>query len=156
MPPKKKSKASSPPAPKVPDEPMEYVNHIRENAGKCFAHVGKKKEGVDNYDIEQNVREIRALLKINAYYFSRCIKAADLPHRDDDVDVTLQFTRSILDEVKVRQNRSLGSKEDEGDDDDDDDDARRITEFVVEESISRKIFGIKPSRESEKCVCGSV
>jgi len=82
---------------------MEYVNHIRENAGKHFAHAGKKKDGVDNYDIEQNVREIRALLKINAEFFSRCIKAADPPHRDDGVDVTLQFTRSILDEVKVPQ-----------------------------------------------------
>jgi hypothetical protein len=50
MPPKKKrSKASPPSAPKVPDEPMEYVNHIRENAGKCFTHAGKKKDV--NYDI---------------------------------------------------------------------------------------------------------
>ena len=50
MPPKKKrSKASPPSAPKVPDEPMEYVNHIRENAGKRFAHAGKKKNV--NYDI---------------------------------------------------------------------------------------------------------
>jgi hypothetical protein len=123
---------------------MEYVNHIRENAGKRFAHAGKKKDV--NYDIEQNVREIRALLKINAEIFSRCIKAADLPHREDGVDGTLQFTRSTLDEVKVRQNRSRGSEEDE-DDDDNDDDARRKTEFVVEESISRKMFGIKPLTE---------
>jgi hypothetical protein len=62
------------------------------------------------------------------------------------VDGTLQLTRSTLDEVKVRQNRSRGSEEDE-DDDDNDDDAHRKTEFVVEESISRKNFGIKPLTE---------
>jgi hypothetical protein len=66
----------------------------------------------------------------------------------------LQFTRSTLDEVKVRQNRSRGSEEDEDDDDDgddddddDDDDAHRKTEFVVEESILRKMYGIKPLTE---------
>ena len=60
MPPKKKrSKASPPSAPKVPDEPMEYVNQIRENAGKCFTHAGKKKDV--NYDIRA--------LKINAEIF---------------------------------------------------------------------------------------
>ena len=62
------------------------------------------------------------------------------------MDGTLQLTRSTLDEVKVRQNRSRGSEEDE-DDDDNDDDAHRKTEFVVEESISRKNFGIKPLTE---------
>ncbi len=78
--------------------------------------------------------------------FSLCIKDADLTHRADGVDGTLQLTRSTLDEVKVRQNRFRGSEEDE-DDDDDDDDARRKTEFVVEESISRKMFGVKPLTE---------
>jgi hypothetical protein len=47
---------------------------------------------------------------------------------------------------KCPKNRSLVSKEDEGDDDDDND-ARQITEFVVKESISRKITGIKPLTE---------
>ena len=67
MPPKKKGKNE----PKEPDDPLEYVNHIREEAGKRFVTTGRRNNV--NLDIEQNVREIRALLKINDEIFGRCI-----------------------------------------------------------------------------------
>lgn len=59
MPPKKKRKKSSA-APKEPEEPLEFVTHIREKVKSVL--LAEKKNVI--YDIEQNVREIRALLNI--------------------------------------------------------------------------------------------
>jgi hypothetical protein len=146
MHPQKNMKSSPPSAPKVPDEPMEYVNHIRENSGKRFAHTGNIKDV--NYDIEKNVREIRALLKINAEIFSRCTKAADLSH---SFGGALQITRSVVNRVIVRSHKDEDSDDEDSDykddDDDDDDDARPKTEFFVEESLSKKIFNMEPLTE---------
>eukprot|EP00985_Skeletonema_marinoi_P011445 scaffold5456_cov73-Skeletonema_marinoi.AAC.1 len=70
MPPMKKRKSAG--APKEPEEPLDFVTHIREKAQKRFA---SRRKNV-NYDIEQNVREIRALLNINAEIFGRVIDSA--------------------------------------------------------------------------------
>ena len=46
-------------------EPMEQLSQIRESFGKSL----QPSEGIDqrhNYDIEQNIREIRAILSTNA------------------------------------------------------------------------------------------
>jgi hypothetical protein len=78
MPPRKniKSPASEEPPEEPPKGPLECINHIREEAGKRFVAPGNV-ENV-NYDIEQNFREIRALLKINAEIFSRCYPSMSL------------------------------------------------------------------------------
>ena len=70
MPPKKKGKNE----PKDPVDPLEYVNHIREEVGKRFVTTGRNNV---NLDIEQNVREIRALLNINDEIFGRCMSMGD-------------------------------------------------------------------------------
>ena len=95
MPPKKKAKKS---APKEPEDPLEYANHIREEAGKRFNKSIKKKNV--NLDIEQNIREIRALLKINDEIFERCM-SAEWTHVKY-IKTLVTFTRYGFDVVKVR------------------------------------------------------
>jgi hypothetical protein len=94
MPPKKKAKKS----PKEPEDPLEYINYVREKAEKSFAAKGKKSN--INYDIEQNVREIRALLKINTEIFDRCKSSGDFSQQGNS---SATFTRYGYEVVKVRQ-----------------------------------------------------
>ena len=95
MPPKKKAKKSA-----AEEEPLEYIEHVRERATKRFAKShGKKKKNV-NYDIEQNIREIRALLNINDEIFQRCISSGQITSKSKSAT----FTRYSYDVVKVRQN----------------------------------------------------
>lgn len=113
MPPKKKRKSSG--APKEPEEPLEFVTQIREKGQKRFA--SRKKNVI--YDIEQNVREIRALLNINSEIFGRVMDSAS--NYSSGNSATL--TRYGFDVVKVRQ--SGGS-----------------TEFITEAAVSAKAFTI--------------
>ena len=91
MPPKKKAKKS----PKEPEDPLEYINYVREKAEKSFAAKGRKSN--TNYDIEQNVREIRALLNINKEIFDRCKSSGGIIKKQST------FTRYGYEVVKVRQ-----------------------------------------------------
>jgi len=113
MPPRKKRKSSG--APKEPEEPLDFVTHIREKAQKRFA---SRRKNV-NYDIEQNVREIRALLNINAEIFGRVIDSAS--NYGSGESVTL--TRHGFDVVKVRQ-------------------SGESTEFITEPACSEDTFPI--------------
>jgi len=92
MPPKKKAKKS----PTEPEDPLEYINYVREKAEKSFAKKGRKSN--TNYDIEQNVREIRALLKINTEIFDRCKSSGRIIKKQ-----STSFTRYGYEVVKVRQ-----------------------------------------------------
>ena len=72
---RKKPKTSSS---KEPDEPLECINYIRECAVKNLVNYsGRKKGGHVNSDIEQNFREVRALLNINAEIFARCMDSVE-------------------------------------------------------------------------------
>ena len=103
MPPKKKAKKSA-----AEEEPLEYIEHVRERATKRFAKShGKKKKNV-NYDIEQNIREIRALLKINDEIFQRCISSGQITSESKSAT----FTRYSYDVVNVRQNTTNQSQTD--------------------------------------------
>ena len=115
MPSKKKRKKSSGGASKEPEEPIEFVTHIREQGQKRFA--SSRKNVI--YDIEQNVREIRALLNINAEIFGRVMESAS--NYSSGNSVTL--TRYGFDVVKVRQ--SGGS-----------------TEFITEAAVSTNAFDV--------------
>jgi len=119
MPPKKKAKTAP-----IPDDPEEYITHIREKSGKRFESTGRKKNV--NYDIEQNVREIRALLKINAEIFDRCIISAANEHDGKMVS----FTRYSFDVVRVRPYHGTTQ-----------------THFVAEYDRSSKNFDMKPLSE---------
>ncbi len=114
MPPKKKRKSSG--APKEPEEPLEFVTHVRDKAQKRF--VSRRKN--INYDIEQNVREIRALLNINSEIFGRVMGAAS---NYSSGSKTATLTRYGFDVVKVRQS---GGK----------------AEFITEAAVSTKAFSI--------------
>jgi len=72
MPPKKKSKKSTTPkAKKKPVDPLEHLAEVREKAVKVLVKSEKNKNV--NYDIEQNIREIRAILATNTEIFDRCM-----------------------------------------------------------------------------------
>jgi hypothetical protein len=81
-----------------PDDPTDFKDHIRDEAAKRF--IPLKRTHV-KYETEQLIREIRALLKINAEIFTRCLDSAD-HHYTTGYSAT--FTRSTFDEVRVRQN----------------------------------------------------
>ena len=95
MPPKRKKARKSTTV--EPDEPLEYATYIREKSAKLFAPSGKKKNV--SYDIEQNIREIRALLKINAEIFGRCMSSVN----NCNDHASASFTRYGFDVIKVRQ-----------------------------------------------------
>jgi hypothetical protein len=84
---------------KEPDEPLECIHYIRECAVKSLVYSGKKKGGHVNSDIEQNFREIRALLKINAEIFTRCMDSVEKGYTGTNAT----FTRLGYDVVTVRQ-----------------------------------------------------
>ena len=92
---RKKPKTSS----KEPDEPLECINYIRECAVKNLVNPGRKKGGHVNSDIEQNFREVRALLNINAEIFTRCMDSVEKGFTGTNA----VFARSGYDVVKVRQ-----------------------------------------------------
>jgi hypothetical protein len=114
MPPKKKRKSSSGP-PKDPEEPLEFVANIREAGQKRFASSRKN----IIYDIEQNVREIRALLNINAEIFGRVMDFAS----NYSSGQSAILTRYGFDVVKVRQRGA-------------------VTEFITEAACSSERFSI--------------
>ena len=62
----------NPPSPLSELEPLEQVSKAREELGALL--ISDKKNGAVNFDIEQNIREIRAILKMNAEIFDRCIQ----------------------------------------------------------------------------------
>ena len=122
MPPKKRAKKS----PTEPEDPLEYANYIREEAGKRFSKSIKKKKNV-NLDIEQNIREIRALLKINDEIFERCMSAEWTCGKQHDKTLVV-FTRYAFDVVKVRPYNAL-------------------TQFITEPQCSKKEFDMKSLSE---------
>ena len=93
---RKKPKTSSS---KEPDEPLECIHYIRECAVKNLVNSGRKKGGHVNSDIEQNFREVRALLNINAEIFARCMDSVEKGFTGTNA----VFARSGYDVVKVRQ-----------------------------------------------------
>lgn len=120
IPPEKKAKRSL--SPNEPEDPLEYANYIREGAGKRFNKSIKKKKNV-NFNIEQNIREIRALLKINDEIFERCMSAEWTYGRHDKTLV--MFTRYGFEVVKVRPSGTL-------------------TQFITKPECSKKEFDMKP------------
>ena len=99
------------------EEPLEYIERIREQATKWFVTTDDRKNKV-NYDIEQNIREIRALLNINDEIFQRCISSGKIK------STSASFTRYSYDVVKVRQDPTNQTQ----------------TQFITEPEQSQKSF----------------
>ncbi|KAL9191269.1 hypothetical protein ACHAXT_000975 [Thalassiosira profunda] len=96
MPPKKKAKKSKT---QPPAEPLDLIDQVREKAGN---RLKSKKKNV-NYDIEQNVREIRAILATNGEIFDRC--SGSMNELDvEDLEANcycVSFTRVGFNNVKI-------------------------------------------------------
>lgn len=120
MPPKKKSATKQT---AEPEEPLEYASYTREKSAKLLVSNGGRKNV--NCDIEQNIREIRALLKANAEIFERCMGSAS-KYRNGK---SALFTRYGFDVVKVRQNQNTSR-------------SPRLTEIITEIERSQKTFDI--------------
>ena len=54
-------------------EPLEFLSNIRETLKGRISDNDSDDEKVHNFDIEQNIREIRALLSINDEISKRCM-----------------------------------------------------------------------------------
>ena len=94
MPPKKKKRKA---APKESEEPSDFVTYTREKGQKRFA-TGKNAI----LDVDQNVREIRALLTINAEIFGRVyVHASKCTYLGDSV---VRLRRCGFEHVIVRSN----------------------------------------------------
>jgi len=81
-------------------EPLEQVSKARAELGAFL--ISEKKNGAVNFDIEQNIREIRAILKMNAGIFDRCMK-----FMTDASDKSTSFTRICFGDVLVRERAGL-------------------------------------------------
>ena len=109
------------------EDPAEFIGYIRNEGGKRFSPT-KRSKGEHNSDIEQNVREVRALLKINAEIFGRCMENQLDPYYDTEVGYTATFTRNDFSKVvSVHQHPTNTDK----------------TELITEEQRSLKVFSLK-------------
>ena len=77
-------------------DPTEYVFQIRDNAGNQLISVGR----AANYDIKQNVREIRAILATNDEIFDRCMGSMMVDSEQDGVSTFIRYGFEV---VKIRQ-----------------------------------------------------
>jgi hypothetical protein len=129
MPPKKKAKLPSSNDPHESNEledPAEFIGYIRNEGGKRFSPT-KRSKGDRNSDIEQNVREVRALLKINAEIFGRCMENQLDPYYDTEVVEHYTFARYDFSKVSVHQHPSDEDR----------------TELITEQQRSLKAFCLK-------------
>ena len=137
MPPKKKAKLKSP----VPNDPQDYVAYVRETSRERFDtssnhnHHRRRSSNSDTIPIEQNVREIRALLKINAEIFSRVMGSAS-----NYIDgKSASFTRYGFDFVKVRQQDN-----DSGRYGSSSNNTSTMIQFITEYERNEQTFDMKP------------
>ena len=114
-----------------PDDPIEYVARVREELEKIVDLFGKK-ENFD-YDIAQQVREIRALLKVNAEIFCRIMESANLGSYSEGKSAS--FTRYGFDVVKVRQVEGIVPLHGGG--------PTTQTQFITEYERSTETFDVK-------------
>lgn len=102
MSPNKKAK-TSPAA--MPEDPVEYASHMRaQMMGDLMNSTTAEMKERMSYDVEQNIREIRAILTINDEIFGRCMDSMDLCHSFNDKsgrNVSAVFHRQSCDVVKV-------------------------------------------------------
>ena len=91
-------------------EPLEQVSKVREGGATRFAS-GKKNV---NLDIEQNIREIRAVLSTNREIFERCAESSvcerSFGYGDSGTQLTRTFKRAAYNQVNVN-GRGDGSVE---------------------------------------------
>ena len=80
-------------------EPLEYLSRIRDHVGKILRPTSKEGRAV-NYDIEQNIREIRAILATNAEIFDRCVGSMEENSHNNGYTTFMRYGFEV---VKTRQ-----------------------------------------------------
>ncbi len=118
---KRKAEEDLPNSPPLSDQldPLEQVSKAREELGELL--TPDKKSAAVNFDIEQNIREIRAILKMNAEILNRCKKFISAPSGHSFVAAlltkarsygthTTTFSRIRFAEVQVRKMRNVGTQ----------------------------------------------
>lgn len=83
-------------------DPLEQVAKAREELGEIL--TPDKKNAAVNFDIEQNIREIRAILKMNAEILDRCKKFISCAS-----DKQTTFARIRFEKVEVRDVQLKGT-----------------------------------------------
>ena len=84
-------------------DPLEQVAKAREELGELL--TPDKKNAAVNFDIEQNIREIRAILKMNAEILDRCKKFISAT-----TDKRTTFARIRFEKVQVRDVKLKGTQ----------------------------------------------
>ena len=88
-----------------PDDPIEYMAHKRAKIAEQFSKIIKqssKENSSTSYDVEQNVREIRALIAVNAEIFDRCMESMKDKTNPVKIEAT-EFIRYGYEVVKAQQ-----------------------------------------------------
>ena len=100
-------------------DPLEQVAKAREDLGELL--TPNKKNAAVNFDIEQNIREIRAILKMNAEILDRCKKFITFSSGEETA-----FARICYEKVQVRDVKLKG------------------TQFITRPIRDRKHFDTRP------------
>mmetsp|Transcript_32246 Transcript_32246/g.48349 ORF Transcript_32246/g.48349 Transcript_32246/m.48349 type:complete len:308 (+) Transcript_32246:73-996(+) len=100
---KRKAEENLPSPPLNELEPLEQVSKAREDLGELL--ISDKKNAAINFDIEQNIREIRAILQMNAEILDRCTKF--MTHTSDK---STTFARIRFEVVQVRKMKMIGTQ----------------------------------------------
>ena len=98
---KRKAEENLPSPPLNELEPLEQVYKAREDLGELL--ISDKKNAAINFDIEQNIREIRAILQMNAEILDRSTKF--MTHTSDK---STTFARIRFEVVQVRKMKMIG------------------------------------------------
>jgi len=96
------------PPPSAPSDPKAYVSFMRADMRKHLESISRPKEEALNYDIEQNIREIRAMLARNKDIFDRnksslvASTGPELNGRDFDLKSLMELPESLKEIIAVR------------------------------------------------------
>lgn len=89
----------------TPLEPLEKLSKLREEAGEHIKNlpVGDSKNSPSNYDVEQNIREIYAILNMNEEIFERCMGGFMMKTwRNGEQSWATGFRRTTYEKVTTR------------------------------------------------------
>jgi len=154
MPPKKKEKKSANPD-EVDEKPMEPLEYLHQARKKAVKKLIKPDDNNVNYDIEQNIREIRAILATNKEILKRCMNYKRLSSNRGDCCDKIKFTSVDFDTVKsITRNRNKSIDDLDSDFSSSDDEDDKVTLLIAYPILSEKSFDMtsltKPLPELER------
>ncbi|KAL7545277.1 hypothetical protein ACHAWF_008624 [Thalassiosira exigua] len=109
----------------VLEEPLEFVGRIRDEMRQRVESMGKKE--TQSFDVAQNVREIRAILAVNAEIYQRCSRS--MMHKKGVARVRRYRCEKVI-------ARSVDS----------------VTQFLAESEISEREFDVELLATTPDCL----